>query len=792
MNQPADPLLGTTFAGRYRIERLLGAGGMGCVYTATQLSMNREVALKVLNPDMSASDSAVQRFHREMQATSKVEHACTIRVYDFGRADDGRLFLAMELLDGRTLHAALRERGAFNTARQLRIAEQIARALGAAHSEGIVHRDLKPENIMLLDRYGEHDVVKVLDFGIARFAAGNEPDETPQLTKTGTLIGTPLYMSPEQALGRPVDHRADIYALGVLMYQMATGVPPFTDAQPVRVLFMHAQQEPKPPNEVAGGRLPARLDALIRKMLAKSPDDRPQTTDDVVRALQRVSEGDTRWDGDTGQAPIVSRLADDPEAMARARAGHADPQSLIATVQESITVDDGADALGETVVGVGPISMGDEGLDTAETMAADVLSPLTFQTDDAVGGMETAETIVAGASTLPAGPSAEARAAARVSSPPVHVRPSPPSQVAVVTADDSDGVNVADIDGPTAGAPLASDPQATEEVELPGPKTVVTGQDKDSGGGKSWLLPAIGAVVLLGGIGAWLAMDGAKKDPVGAPDQAAEAVPAVEAEPAKPPAEPPADLAPVREELAALARAAGDPVAPPKCQLKDVAAAQTLAKARKLLVDGRPRGIRPQDAQALALIREVTATHGAAPEVATALAKALLFSGKGSDPTIEGGASEAAKSCPTWGLPHEIVGRVHLLGGRGEAAAKYFERALKHDPAFTRARYNLGIATLTAKDPAGAVAHFDQVLKDDAEHDQATLARGQAQLMLGKHAEAIADLERLTGKQHDHKLGWYLLGGAYAGKNQQEEAEKAWCKAAKLGHKAAAKLCPTP
>lgn len=719
MTQASDPLIGTTFAGRYRIERLLGAGGMGCVYTATQLSMNRQVALKVLNPDMSASDSAVQRFHREMQATSKVEHACTIRVYDFGRAEDGRLFLAMELLDGRTLHAALRECGAFDISRLLRIGDQVARALGAAHSEGIIHRDLKPENIMLLDRYGEKDVVKVLDFGIARFAAAMEDDDTPQLTKTGALIGTPLFMSPEQAMGRPVDHRSDIYSLGVLLYQMATGVPPFTDAQPVRVLFMHAQQAPKSPNELTGGRLPVRLNALILQMLAKEPDQRPENAAEVQRLLRRCSQSDTQIDGETLPAP-KSRLAANPEAMAHARAAHADPQSIIATRHNSVTVDHDADDSSETLPGVGPGELVSDA--DAPTWADSApAGPIAAELN-----LETAETMIA--------------------------EPEP-----------------------------ASGPQ-TERVELPGPKTLPAESTPSS---RPWLIPLIAGVVACGGAAVWLASPG---EPMLQPS-AAEATEGRPEAPAEQVAEADAALAPLRAELTRLQLAAGDPAAPLACRLGDREALAKLVEATRLLADGRPRSMRPADIKAADLMAQVTATHGAQPEVAATLAKALLFSGRAADTVVTDHAEEAIAACPKWAQPHELVGRVHLLGGRSEAAGRHFQRALDADPDFLRAHYNLGLSALGRKDPAAGVRSFAAVLKRDDKHRQARLARGQAYLMAGQHAEAVADLTQLTTAFADDKLGWFLLGGAHAGLQDGEQAKRAWCKAGELGHRQAKELC---
>ena len=305
---PDDPLIGQLFAERFRIERRLGAGGMGAVYLARQIAMDRLVALKVLHPGLAGTDQAARRFHREMQATARVEHQNTIRVHDFGESD-GRLFLAMELLDGRTLTQALRQSGPMPAQRVIHIGVQIARALGAAHLEGVIHRDLKPDNVMLLDRYGERDFVKVLDFGIARLA--DDQDPTTQLTEAGSLVGTPVYMSPEQSMGRAVDARSDLYALGIVLYHLVTGAVPFQDPTPLRVLFMHVQDTPRPPSELVRGVSPP-LEALILRLLAKDPLQRPQTAAEVADCLGQCSDATL----DAGRAPTVQAVPVDGDTLA--------------------------------------------------------------------------------------------------------------------------------------------------------------------------------------------------------------------------------------------------------------------------------------------------------------------------------------------------------------------------------------------------------------------------------------------------------------------------------------------
>jgi serine/threonine-protein kinase len=272
-------LVGTTIAdGKYEIIRVLGKGGMGVVYQARQPAMDRMVALKLIRPEAVTSADAVARFHREMLATARVEHPNTVRLYDFGEAA-GQLYLAMEFLAGSTLRDVLERDGRLPAERIVRIGRQVGQALGAVHRHGLVHRDLKPDNVMLVEGYGESDFVKVLDFGIARSLERNA-----QLTATGQLVGTPAYMAPEQAMGDPIDHRADLYALGVMLFRMASGQPPFAAPTTARMLLAHATEIPAPLLALAPDTPPA-LAALIMQLLEKAPAARPASAAEVVARL---------------------------------------------------------------------------------------------------------------------------------------------------------------------------------------------------------------------------------------------------------------------------------------------------------------------------------------------------------------------------------------------------------------------------------------------------------------------------------------------------------------------------
>jgi eukaryotic-like serine/threonine-protein kinase len=278
-----DALLGTILAGRYRIEHLLGSGGMGAVYRAEHVHMRKAVAVKVLHREMTAFPEVVARFEREAVAAGRIDHPHVVSASDFGQLEDGSFYLALEFVEGHSLAKLVDTEGALPPERALRIARQIAEALQAAHGVGIVHRDLKPENVMLVIKDTDADFVKVLDFGIAKIKVEGAVEQ-PALTQIGTVFGTPEYMSPEQARGELVDARADIYTVGVILYEMLSGVSPFKDEDLVVVLTRHLTADPPP--------LPAGLDPMIQDLvlllLRKSPAERVQTAAELIEHIDVI------------------------------------------------------------------------------------------------------------------------------------------------------------------------------------------------------------------------------------------------------------------------------------------------------------------------------------------------------------------------------------------------------------------------------------------------------------------------------------------------------------------------
>jgi serine/threonine protein kinase len=267
--------------GRYRLIRRIGRGGMGEVWVAHHNTLRRDVAVKILRPDKMDALTR-ERFEREVHATSELSHPNTVRVYDYGVTEDGLCFYAMELLAGEDLGTVLRREGPLEPARVVRLLLQATRALAEAHGRGIVHRDLKPENLFITTAGPERDLVKVLDFGLARVTA-YEDQET--LTHTGFVVGTPAYIAPEVLVGQTADARADIYALGALMYKLLTGVAPFANPDQRAMLVARLRQDPPRPSAISPRALPADLEAVIMRCLSRTPGDRYQSAAELVEAL---------------------------------------------------------------------------------------------------------------------------------------------------------------------------------------------------------------------------------------------------------------------------------------------------------------------------------------------------------------------------------------------------------------------------------------------------------------------------------------------------------------------------
>jgi len=281
----AQSLVGREF-GSYRLLQLLGEGGMGWIYLAHHLRIGRRVAIKMLRPELASDPVAVRRFFAEARAVNRINHENIVEIYDFVHNEHGFTYLVLELLVGRDLLTLIESERGVALVRAVDVMAQVARALAAAHDAGVVHRDLKPENIFLTEHADGDDFVKLLDFGIAKLLCAGS---SPRLTRAGTAVGTPNYISPEQALGAEVDQRADIYSFGIILYELATGRRPFASADVVETVAKQVTEVPARPRDLDGSRdIPLALDDLIMQCIAKRAAERPQCMESVEARLRAI------------------------------------------------------------------------------------------------------------------------------------------------------------------------------------------------------------------------------------------------------------------------------------------------------------------------------------------------------------------------------------------------------------------------------------------------------------------------------------------------------------------------
>ncbi len=301
-----DAPIGEVLAGKYRIDGLVKTGGMGAVYRATHVMLKKPIAVKLIKPELVTSQDTIHRFHREARAASQLNHPNIVTIHDLGQAEDGTLYIAMELVPGISLKELVKKEGPLRPDRAVRLAKAINSALSLAHRKQIIHRDLKPQNIMVWQDNDGREQPKLLDFGIAK----TFESECPALTSTGLVLGTPHYMSPEQAQGTAVDGRSDLYALGIILYEMLGGQVPFNDTSIPAILVKHLNEPPRPLTELRPDLDPA-LEAIVLRCLEKQPDKRYQNAEELAQALAAMESA-------RGDSSVETRLPPIPPSPEQA------------------------------------------------------------------------------------------------------------------------------------------------------------------------------------------------------------------------------------------------------------------------------------------------------------------------------------------------------------------------------------------------------------------------------------------------------------------------------------------
>jgi serine/threonine protein kinase len=447
-----DPLIGRVINDRFRISALIARGGMGKVYRAEQAPLGRVCALKVLNPNYAGDQDPEfhKRFFLEASIASKLTHPNTVTIFDYGRTDDDVYYMAMEYLVGHTLHRAIREAGHFPEERASHVARQICRALREAHSLGVIHRDLKPANIFLVEHGDETDFVKILDFGLVKNVSETK---TEDLTQTGLFMGSPKYMAPEQIRGDRVDARTDIYALGIILYEMVTGKVPFDRPNSVNILMAHVNEEPPPLRQMNPNvQVSPAFEEIIARALAKDANQRFGSMDEVLAALKRTGGGaltqtfngaatgefkalvtsgtSQRVLSDTGSGPGVDMPA---ASLSASSASLSSPASISASGSIVSPAGSEIDVIPTPVPSVPPAS-GSKGMLITAVVGALIVAGIV--------GYAATRPGPAGAAGEPHAQTPSALPAAPSSVTPVEVAPPPVAIVKVRVNSDPDGASV--------------------------------------------------------------------------------------------------------------------------------------------------------------------------------------------------------------------------------------------------------------------------------------------------------------------------------------------------------------
>ncbi|GAB4569138.1 MAG: hypothetical protein Tsb0020_23150 [Haliangiales bacterium] len=810
-----DDLVGQML-GSYRIESRLGAGGMGEVFRALHVNLHRQVAIKTLRPEVAADPSLVERFFSEAKAVNLIRHENIIECTDLIAVPGGLSYIVMELLEGRTLTQAIRDSERLSLVRTAYIGAQVADALYAAHQTGIIHRDLKPDNVFLIRRAGTDDYVKVLDFGVASL----RPDLTKvKATQTGAVIGTPAYMSPEQCEGKRVTPAADIYALGVLLFQMLTGQLPFDGPTMPMMLVAHLTSAPPSVHSLAPDVSPA-MSELVAQMLAKQPEHRPESMAVVRQTLLELG-------GISGMAPAAQGAAHAyhgaagsgydtaPEVRTRGTILHGTPAppSSAPTVHGHSTppssapdktararpIGAGERRGGQTGAGgdtaaahsAGSSQHGASAGDDSGALHAQLTRDLKGQADDDFSGYSTSGQVAAARDDDISAPVQGTPVPAHQAPAHAHGTPAPASphvsaaMIDSVAENHPDGAALVDTGaGKGSSSTIARPAMPTTVPAKPGAPT----PSPTGGRGRLYGLLGLGAglIAVAAAVGLWLSDDHGGADPgldggvaVGLSDAATPGEDSGLASAER--------VAALRAALDSASAAHGEPAAPTECQTDDLQLLERLSKSASLLQDGTPDGGRDSDIEA---VRILAGEGSDTAEYWHWLAKARLYA-EANVAAVATAAEQAIARCDNYAAAHNVLGSA-LFRDQPEQAMVAYQRAVTLDPGFNSARFNLGLAQMQTQQTEAGVASLTEVIERAPElfHPEALLARSQAYLKLGRAKDAIADLERVTAASPDHAVGFFLLGQAHRLDRADAEAHEAMCKARALGYQPAFEHCP--
>jgi len=736
-NASSDTLLGKILGERFLVQEQIGQGASGTIYRAEHVTLRRRVAIKVLHNELSRDDLAVERFRREATTVAEIDNEHIVEIHDFGRTPDGRLYLAMELLDGETLDTVLENVGQLSVERTADILIQVGEALMEAHAIGYVHRDMRPRNIFLCMRRGKSNFVKLLDFGLAKLV---ETDSSAASTSLGMTFGDPRYMSPEQARGDRIDRRADIYQLGCVAYEMLTGTPPFSGNRVFDILSKQVTEIPAPlPTKRTG--IPLWMEAAVTKMLAKDPDNRFATTSRMVEALRRgletgeVMEDEVARRRESIPPPSVSRVMQ--------------KMGIPAPIDTPLTGK-------ETIRGhlEGPLPAAAPAPEVAEkrTLKGHLEGPLPAFVATAVaseGPRRRTGTPELGVPTVESQPAVAGQIETRPkipTAPPPEAAPAPRSPKTSDVADSSAWFEDDErAEGPSRK--LAS-PSVTD----------LSYYDEQPATSRRWPL-IVGALAVTAVIGGAIAFALTRSDDSPKPSENAALTPPP---PAPPPAAPPPSqiIAPTDPGSAAPAPTP-TPTPPPPVVPPVVAATKSEPKETKVAAKSAPT-------------KSVPGTKVEKSDSTPRRPGGGFF---GSTTPTTTTPTTPTPTTPTPTNPQGVSGGPEDPYGGGGGEAPPPEGSSDKKAEFYA---NVGQQQLGSGDTAGAAASFKKALELDAKNVPAVIGMGEIALRQGLFGDALAHLKKASKLAPKSSRVFTLLGEAYLNSGNHNAAVDAFKKALQL------------